>query len=127
MLFQVARVVELGVEELCGGCGWWWQWRQWLRVLQGSCVPEQREERSQSGQIAGLGEAVFMSARWASMSSTQLNDDFVLGIAFLLSSSATVCIFPISFSLLFLTSHTPSLAARFSTQSSRGMALGLSD
>ena len=68
-----------------------------------------------------------MSARWALMSSTQSNDDFVLGISFALGSSATVCIFPISLSLLFLTSHTPLLAAGFATRSSRGMVLGSSD
>ena len=54
MLFQVACVVELGVEELCGGCERWWQWWQQLRVPHGFCVPEQRAERLQGGGAPGV-------------------------------------------------------------------------
>ena len=70
---------------------------------------------------------MFLSARWVSTSLTQLNDNFILGILFALGSLAMVHIFPISFSLSFLTSCTPSLVAGFATWSSRGMALGSSD
>ena len=54
-LFQVACVAELGVGQLCSGCGWWWQWWQRLRVPHGFCVPKQRAEKLCGSCTAGGG------------------------------------------------------------------------
>ena len=76
--------------------------------------------------IAVLGGAAFVSARWASTSSTQSNDDFILHIV-LSFDMVMVHVSFISCSLSFLTSRAPSLAVGFATWSSRGTMVGSSD
>lgn len=67
-----------------------------------------------------------MPVRWASISSAQLNGDFIIGIVFSLGSLVMVHTFSLSFVTSFLTSCTPSLAVGFALQPSNNM-VGLGD
>ena len=76
---------------------------------------------------AGVMDAMVVGTMAASMSSTQSNDDFIMGIALSLGVVVMVHTFSLSFVPLFLISCMPLLVVKFTPQSSNNTVVGLGD